>query len=89
MGCLLAKQPQEEKEMSKEEKVSEVSCWKILEWENTLRNTDLAMDQINLELKQDILREQEGLFQQRNRNLEDDRGNLQEAQIQLLEEETC
>ena len=88
MGCFFSKQPEEKFEILKEVEDSDVPCWEKLEWENMLRKNDLTMDQINLELKQNILRDQECIFQQRSRNLEADEGNLEEAQMHLLEEKT-
>ena len=70
MGCILTKQPETKFDILEETKVFDVPCWERLEWENLLRKNDLAMDQINLELTQNNLREQEHLMQQRNRNLE-------------------
>ena len=86
MGCFLTKQPEEKIEILEETKAFDVPCWERLEWENLLRKNDLAMDQINLELKQNILREQECRMLQRNRNLEVNEGNLEDAQMLLIEE---
>ena len=70
----------------KEAKVFDVPSWEMLEWENLLRKNDLSMDQTNLEFKQNILREQECVIELRNRNLEVNEGNLEDAQMMLIEE---
>ena len=86
MGCFLTKQSEEKFEVMKETKLFDVPCWEMLEWENLLRKNDLSMDQTNLEFKQNILREQECVIQQRTRNLEVNEGNLEDAQMMLIEE---
>ena len=69
----------------KEAKLFDVPCWERLEWENSLRKNDLSMDQTNLEFKQNMLREQECVIEQRTRNLEVNEGNLEDAQMMLIE----
>ena len=86
MGCFLTKQSEEKFEVMKETKLFDVPCWEMLEWENLLRKNDLSMDQTNLEFKQNILREQECVIEQRTRNLEVNEGNLEDAQMLLIEE---
>ena len=86
MGCFLTKQSKENFEIMKEAKLFDVPCWEMLEWENLLRKNDLSMDQTNLEFKQNILREQECVIELRTRNLEVNEGNLEDAQMMLIEE---
>ena len=86
MGCFLTKQSEEKFEVMKETKLFDVPCWEMLEWENLLRKNDLSMDQTNLEFKQNILREQECVIELRTRNLEVNEGNLEDAQMMLIEE---
>ena len=86
MGCFLTKQSEEKFEVMKETKLFDVPCWEMLEWENLLRKNDLSMDQTNLEFKQNILSEQECVIELRTRNLEVNEGNLEDAQMMLIEE---
>ena len=86
MGCFLNKQAEEKFEILEDAKIFDVPCWERLEWENSLRKNDLSMDQTNLEFKQNMLREQECVIEQRTRNLEVNEGNLEDAQMMLIEE---
>ena len=85
MGSFFTKQSEEKFEITKEAKLFDVPCWERLEWENSLRKNDLSMDQTNLEFKQNMLREQECVIEQRTRNLEVNEGNLEDAQMMLIE----
>ena len=82
MGSSLQKQP-EESFPKMQTKVFVVKCWQRLEWVNMLRQNDLQMDQGNLEVAQERLRNKENRVQARFTNLQENEENLEKQRILL------
>ena len=69
MGCCCDKDPEEVFKEDKPDDDDLAPIWAQLEWRNTLRSNDLAMDQDNMDKEKGMIREGEEVLGQRERIL--------------------